>query len=211
MASSGPRVVIVDYGMGNLRSVSKIVERARVDWCVSEDPVEVLRADRLILPGVGGFRDGMRNLRARGLDQALSEAVQLRRTPILGICLGMELMARDSEENGFDEGLGWLPASVRSLDKSYGLRIPHVGWNSVHQVAPNPLFEDVPDGATFYFVHSYVMHCEDDALVTASCEYGQVFSASVMMDNIFGCQFHPEKSQRYGGIIVHRFVLEELR
>jgi imidazole glycerol-phosphate synthase subunit HisH len=202
--------VVVDYGMGNLRSITKILERAGVRWVISADPADLLRADRLILPGVGAFPDGMRNLRSRGLVEPLNEAVRERGVPILGICLGMELMADESEEGGRTEGLGWIPGRVRRFRPLPGLRIPHVGWNGVRNVNGNPLFADMPDKATFYFVHSYLMECADPSHISAVCEYGEVFTAAVMRKRIFGCQFHPEKSQRNGGTVIHRFLYEEL-
>lgn len=210
MSAPEESVVVVDYGMGNLRSVSKMMDRTRAPFIVSDNPADILKARRLILPGVGAFGIGMDNLRKRRLLEPLNEAVQVKRTPLLGICLGMELLAESSEEHGHHKGLGWLPAHVRRFNIGPELRIPHVGWNGIHHIAANPLFEGVAEGATFYFTHSYVMDCRDPALVTATCDYGEAFAAVVMKDNVFGCQFHPEKSQRNGGIVIHRFLLEDL-
>jgi len=204
------KVLIVDYGLGNVRSVAKMVRRAKVDYAISADPDEILNADRLILPGVGAFGDGIAKLKDRNLIEPLNEAVLQKRTPILGICLGMALMASVGEEHGEHEGLGWIPGRVKRFDNDSGLRIPHVGWNGIHKVADNPLFVDIPDAATFYFTHSYVMHCTNQENVTSTCEYGETFTAAVMKDNIFGCQFHPEKSQRNCFVILHHFMIEEI-
>ena len=206
---ASPRVVIVDYGMGNLRSVAKIVQRAQVDHVISSAAEDIAAATHLILPGVGAFGDGMANLRKNGILEPLTEAVMNKGVPLLGICLGMELLATDSEEHGDHAGLGWLPGHVKAL-KGNGLRVPHVGWNGVEITSENPLFADLPEDATFYFTHSFVFHPDDPVAVIATCEYGEVFPAAVAKGNIVGCQFHPEKSQRNGGMVMHRFLLENL-
>jgi imidazole glycerol-phosphate synthase subunit HisH len=207
---NGKKVIIVDYGLGNVRSVAKMVRRAQVDYAISSDPNEILNAGRIILPGVGAFGDGICKLKNRGLIEPLNEAVLEKGTPILGICLGMALMASIGEEHGEHEGLGWISGRVKRFDNDSGLRIPHVGWNGIQIVNRNPLFEDIPSAATFYFTHSYVLHNDDPANVTSTCDYGETFTAAVMKNNIFGCQFHPEKSQRNGGVILHHFMLEDL-
>lgn len=206
--SENQLVVVVDYGMGNLRSVAKIVQRAQVDCIVSGDASDILAADRLILPGVGAFGDGMANLRTRGILEPLTEAVIERGVPLLGICLGMELLASDSEEHGHHDGLGWIPGHVRALHGN-GLRVPHVGWNGITNVQAHPIFSGIDDGATFYFTHSFVFHPDDPGAVVATCDYGEIFAAAVSKGHIFGCQFHPEKSQRNGGMVIHRFLFED--
>lgn len=200
-------VVVVDYGLGNLRSVAGAVERLGSEALVSARPEDVVRAARLILPGVGAFGDGMRNLRESGLRDALETAVRGRRVPILGICLGAELMARESDEFGHHEGLGWVDASVTKLAPAdASLAIPHVGWNAVRRRRDDALLADVPDDAWFYFVHSYHITCRDRDAVVAEADYGGPVLAALHVDNIFGTQFHPEKSQRHGLTVLRNFL-----
>ena len=200
-------VVVVDYGLGNLRSVSGAVERLGCDAVVSSRPDEVARAQRLILPGVGAFGDGMRNLRESGLREALDTAVRGRGTPILGICLGAELMACHSDEFGRHEGLGWIDATVTKLQPAdRSLAIPHVGWNAVRRRRDDALLAYVPDDAWFYFVHSYHIACRDTDAIVAEADYGGPVLAALHVDNIFGTQFHPEKSQRHGLTVLRNFL-----
>ncbi len=192
-------VGIVDYGLGNLRSVAGAVERLEHEPLVSSDAGELERADKLILPGVGAFGDGMRNLRERGLVEVLDRLVLGERRPILGICLGAQLMARRSEEFGEHEGLGWIESTVRRIvppDPSF--RVPHVGWNELYQTGESVLFRDVPDRSLFYFVHSFHLDGTDRALVRGECEYGLRMTAVFERGNVYGTQFHPEKSQLEG-------------
>ena len=202
--------VVVDYGMGNIRSITKSLEQAGVRWKVGHSAADIGGADRLILPGVGAFADGMKNLHERGLLDALHRAVVEEQTPILGICLGMELLADEGEEGGLTRGLGWIPGRVRRFRDQLGLRIPHIGWNRIRRRNPNPLLAALPDDSTFYFVHSYVMDCAEDMDVSAECEYGERFPAVVARGKIFGCQFHPEKSQRNGRVLLRHFLFADL-
>ena len=200
-------VVVVDYGLGNLRSVAGAVERLGFEAVVSDRPADVAGAARLILPGVGAFGDGMRRLHALGFVDALNKAVCQHGVPILGICLGAELMARDSDEFGRHEGLGWFDASVTRLTPSdRSLRVPHVGWNVIHRTREDPLLADIPADAWFYFVHSYHVKCHDAAAVIAQAEYGGPVVAALHRDNIYGTQFHPEKSQRHGLTVLNNFL-----
>jgi glutamine amidotransferase len=200
-------VVIVDYGLGNLRSVFGAVQKVGFEGCISHDSDDIERATHLILPGVGAFGDGMANLGARGLIAPLHRAVIEQRKPILGICLGAQLLARDSEEFGMHQGLGWIPASVKRLVPSDpSLRVPHVGWNSLQQCRPLPLFADVPEGALFYFVHSYHIVCDDPATIAGECQYGAPITAVIQHDNVYGTQFHPEKSQLHGLTLLKNFL-----
>jgi glutamine amidotransferase len=200
-------VVIVDYGLGNLRSVAGAVEKVGYTACVSSSGDEVLNAKKLILPGVGAFGDGMAKLRERELVGPLNQAVRDERTPILGICLGAQLMASESSEFGQHRGLGWLPARVVKIEPTEsGLRVPHVGWNGVRQLQDDLLFHDVPDEALFYFVHSFHVVAADPAIVRGTCEYGGTLSAVFRKDNICGTQFHPEKSQRHGLTLLKNFL-----
>lgn len=200
------RVAIVDYGLGNLRSVAGAVERLGHEPVVSSEPEELDRADKLVLPGVGAFGDGMRNLRERGLVEPLSRLVLEERKPILGLCLGAQLLGRRSDEFGEHEGLGWLDVSARRIPAGNGLRIPHVGWNELHQVRESALFAGIEDGALFYYVHSYHLVADDPKLVKGETDYGGRLTALVERDNIFGTQFHPEKSQRDGLRLLGNFL-----
>jgi glutamine amidotransferase len=200
-------VVIIDYGLGNLRSVLGAVEKVGFEGRVSHDVADIERATHLILPGVGAFGDGMANLEARQLIAPLRRAVIEERKPILGICLGAQLLARDSEEFGIHQGLGWIPASVRRIAPSDpALRVPHVGWNGLQQCRPLPLFADVPEGALFYFVHSYHIVCDDPAAIAGEVHYGSPMTAVIQRENVYGTQFHPEKSQLHGLTLLRNFL-----
>ena len=202
----GTTVGVVDYGLGNLRSVVGAVERLGHHPLVSADASELARADRLILPGVGAFGDGMEHLRARGVVDTLTRLVRDERRPILGICLGAHLFAAVGHEFGRHEGLGWIAADVVALEPADGLRVPHVGWNEAQRCRDSLLFDGVPAGALFYYVHSYRLACGDAALVTAECDYGGRFPAAFERDNVYGTQFQPEKSQRHGLAVLRNFL-----
>lgn len=196
---------IVDYGLGNLRSVAGAVERVGWSPLVTSEPAELGRAEKLILPGVGAFGDGMRNLQERGLVEVLTELVLGEGKPVLGLCLGAQLLVSESEEFGSHAGLGWIEGAVRRIRPVDGLRVPHVGWNELHQTAPSVLFDDVPDGALFYYVHSF--HIEADPAVTrGETDYGARLTAVIERGNVFGTQFHPEKSQRDGLQLLANFL-----
>jgi glutamine amidotransferase len=200
-------VAIVDYGLGNLRSVQGAVERLGKEAVVTSDPNELDRAERLILPGVGAFGDGMRNLHERGLVKPLTRLVVNDRRPILGICLGAQLMARDSEEFGTHQGLGWIDASVRKiLPDDDTLHVPHVGWNQLVPVGESRLFDKLPEEPLFYFVHSFHIACDAPGVVRGEVEYGGRMTAVFERDNVYGTQFHPEKSQRAGLTLLGNFL-----
>lgn len=192
--------------MGNLRSVAKVVSRLGADVRISSEPADLRWAERLILPGVGAFPDAMRSLRELRLLDVLNEEVVTRKKPILGICLGMQLMAKSSAELGQTEGLGWFDATMVSFDRSKGIRVPHIGWNRVNIRRTIPLFDGFDDGSFCYFVHSYHMICPNPSVVAATTTYGDDFVSAIARDNIFGTQFHPEKSQAAGAIILINFV-----
>jgi glutamine amidotransferase len=200
-------VVIIDYGLGNLRSVAGAVERLGHTPLVSSDPADLDRADRLILPGVGAFGDGMRNLHALGLVGPLTQQVVADRKAVLGICLGAQLMARTSVEFGSHQGLGWIDAVVEPIRQvAPSLRVPHVGWNQLRQRRDDSLFTGIPDDALFYFVHSFHIRCADLEVVKGDCEYGEPLAAVIRQDNVCGTQFHPEKSQRHGLRLLENFM-----
>jgi imidazole glycerol-phosphate synthase subunit HisH len=199
-------IAIVDYGLGNLTSVSSACRKLDFDAVVTQEVSKLDDAEKLILPGVGAFGDGMRLLRERNLIEPLSRMVQSGK-PVLGICLGFELIAESSEEFGFFQGLGWIKAHVRRLTPTDpSLRIPHVGWNSLRQVRNSVLFRDVPDNALFYFVHSYCLPTSEKELPVGICDYGGPFVAAIEQGNIYGTQFHPEKSQRHGLTMLRNFL-----
>lgn len=197
---------IIDYGLGNLRSVLGAVEKLGHHAVISADSSQLSNCEKLILPGVGAFGDGMGNLAARGLIDPLNKLVRLDRRPILGICLGFQLLAETSEEFGPHEGLGWIPGHVKRIRPGDdALRIPHVGWNDFEKTKDCILFDEVPDPALFYFVHSY--HLETDPGITVgTCTYGRPLCAAVQSGNVFGTQFHPEKSQQHGLKVLQNFL-----
>lgn len=202
-------IAIVDYGMGNLRSVQKAFQKIGTDAIITNNHETISSCDKIVLPGVGAFKDAMHNLHALGLIDVLNHNVREKKKPFLGICLGMQLIASKSYEFGETDGLGWIDAEIVRFDFSKStipLKIPHVGWNSAEQSNSSPLFEGVPDGADFYFVHSYYFN-GDLRYSSTITEYGNHFISSVRHGNIFATQFHPEKSQEYGLQILKNFVL----
>ena len=197
---------VIDYGLGNLRSVHGAVERLGFTCEVSADADVLRRADKLILPGVGAFGDGMRNLHERNLVAPLTEMVQGIKIPILGICLGFQLLAQSSTEFGEHLGFGWIPGNVTRLTPSDpDLRVPHVGWNEFKRTRDCILFDDVPNDALFYYVHSFHLETEPNVEV-GTCPYGQPVTAAIQQANVFGTQFHPEKSQRHGMTVLKNFL-----
>lgn len=197
-------IVIIDYGMGNLRSVQKAFEHVGAEALISSKHEDIRSASKIILPGVGAFKDAMGNLHKLNLIELLNEEVIQKKKPFLGICLGMQLIATKSYEFGETNGLGWIDAEVTRFPDSE-LKIPHVGWNGVAYENRSPLYEGIPDNSDFYFVHSYYFNT-DREYATGICDYGISFIASVQKENIFAVQFHPEKSQTYGLKIIENFV-----
>lgn len=194
-----PRIVIVDYGVGNTYSVFNAIRALRYKKLkISADEADIMAADALILPGVGAFATCAANLRARHLDGILQEAVHGKGVPILGICVGMQLMATESAENGTHAGLGWIPGRVVRLDPPGGAAVPHVGWNNVTAYSGSPLFSRTPERSNFYFDHSYEYICDSPVDGIAHCTYGKPVVAAIARGKVFGVQFHPEKSQLAG-------------
>ena len=206
-APNAPRVAIVDYGMGNLHSVKRKLDRIGVHGVLTSDPGDVLAADKLLLPGVGHFGKAMEHLGALGLVEALNEAALVRKTPILGICLGMQLLARHSQE-GDVEGLGWIDADVVrfAVEDTLRFKVPHMGWNSVRVARPSPLLDGVTEKTEFYFVHAYHMVCRDGGDVLCDTDYGYPFTSVVQRENVYGVQFHPEKSHDAGERLLRNFL-----
>lgn len=201
----GYRVAIIDYEMGNLFSINRAMEVLGVDHIVTSRAEEVKGATHVILPGVGSFESGINNLRRLGLDKILDKEVFLGKKPFLGICLGMQLTAEEGLENGRFLGLGWVKGKVELLEKSVELRIPHIGWNNVKSEEGFKLFRGIPQNSDFYFVHSYVIDCQK-YVVKGVTEYGVEFPSMIQLENIYGVQFHPEKSEEYGLKLLRNFV-----
>ncbi len=197
------KIVIIDYGLGNLRSVRKGLEHAGADVIISSDPEEIKSADGVILPGVGAFRDAMKNVEV--LRSTIEEYVASGK-PMLGICLGQQMMLSTSEEGGLTEGLDLVKGQVLRFPHSE-LKVPHMGWNSIKITQKHPIFDGIPDGSFVYFVHSYYVDTTDKNTLV-SCEYGTEFAAAIVNDagNVIGTQFHPEKSGDTGLKILKNFV-----
>ena len=198
-------IAVIDYDAGNIRSVEKALVRLGQDVKITGDPEEILSADKVILPGVGAFGDAMAQIRSRGLEEVIHRAVE-RNTPFLGICLGLQLLFEHSGEAPGVEGLGILKGDILRIPEAEGLKIPHMGWNSLHLENNGRLFRGVPENSYVYFVHSFYLKAEDETIVKASTEYGTHIHASVEQGNVFACQFHPEKSSEVGLKILKNFV-----
>lgn len=200
-------VLVPDFGVGNLPSIVRMVEKIGSSCSVSHDPEELLGADKIIFAGVGAFDHGMKALNARGWRETLEIAALDRKVPLIGICLGMQILCKTSEE-GQLPGLGWIDADVRRFreDRPGGLRVPHMGWNTLRVFRENPLIPLGDEEQRFYFVHSYQVVCHKREDVIAMSDYGGEFVAAFQRDNIFGVQFHPEKSHRFGMALLKRFL-----
>ena len=196
------RIAIADYGIGNLGSVSKAFRGAGAQVQLSDDPDELRRADALVLPGDGAFGATMHEVERRGLVPVLHDAVAAGK-PLLGICVGMQLLFDESEEHGLHQGLGFLPGRVRRFEGE--LPVPHMGWNALRARRAHPILDGVPDGSYVYFVHSYYCDAPEDVVI-ASSDYGREFAAVVGRGSVLGVQFHPEKSQQVGLRMVASFV-----
>ena len=204
-------IVIIDYGMGNLRSVLKAFKRIKVEPIISSKIEDIERADKLVLPGVGHFKRGMENLKTLGLIEALNKTVLKDKVPILGICLGMQLLTKSSEE-GDVPGLGWFDAKTIKLNfnnhnfKNLKYKIPHMGWDTIMIKKPSPIFYGIEKNALFYFVHSYHVVCDNPKDLLSTTNYGCEFVSAIQKNNMFGMQFHPEKSHKNGLKILKNFV-----
>ncbi|HIF10531.1 MAG TPA: imidazole glycerol phosphate synthase subunit HisH [Sneathiellales bacterium] len=200
-------IAIIDYGLGNLTSVAGAIKKIGHDAVITCDVQALSDAEKLILPGVGAFGDGMEKLRARQLIEPLTEMVQQQGKPILGICLGSQLITDESDEFGDHAGLGWVPARVHRLSPSDAtLRVPHVGWNDLYRVSDSVLFEELPEQPLFYYVHSHYIEARDPNIVIGECDYGGRFVGALQHGNVYGAQFHPEKSQLDGLKLLKNFV-----
>lgn len=198
-------IALIDYDAGNIRSVEKALLALRQDVCITGDAEKIMSADRVILPGVGAFGDAMENIYRTGLDQVIRRVVDEGK-PFLGICLGLQLLFERSEEAPGVEGLGILKGEILRIPEAEGLKIPHMGWNSLHLENDGRLFRGIEEQSYVYFVHSYYLKAADEKIVKASTEYCTHIHASVEQGNVFACQFHPEKSSEVGLHILKNFV-----
>ena len=196
---------IIDYDAGNLKSVEKALHYLGKEVVVTRDPEQLRQADKVILPGVGAFGDAMAKLKEYHLDTLIREIADSGK-PFLGICLGLQLLFEESEENPGVEGLGILKGKIKRIPDEDGLKVPHIGWNSLHLEHNGRLFQNIPENSYVYFVHSYYLEAQDPEIVKASTEYGVHIHASVEKGNVFACQFHPEKSSIAGLQILKNFA-----
>ena len=198
-------IAIIDYGMGNLRSVQKGLEQVGHAATITSDPHELARADRVVLPGVGAFGDAMSELHSRGLVDPI-RAVIAAGKPFLGICLGLQLLFETGYEDGEHVGLGILPGVVRRFELPHDFKVPHMGWNQLIMRRPAPIFAGLNDGVHMYFVHSYYVVPSDPAVIATETDYGGLFVSSIWLDNIYATQIHPEKSQADGLRVLKNFA-----
>jgi glutamine amidotransferase len=200
-------ITIIDYGVGNIKAFQNIYKTLGKEVCIAKNAIDLKNATKLILPGVGHFDYAMNKFNNSGMVDIVSELVQKNKIPILGICVGMQMLANLSEE-GLLPGLGWIDAVVKKLDSSLlqqTTRLPHMGWNDINIVNKNPLFYNVKSSPKYYFLHSYYFDCKDKSNVIATSNYGKTFACAVNYNNIFGVQFHPEKSHLYGIKLLENF------
>lgn len=200
-------IAIVNYGMGNTGSIFNMLKKIGAEACITDNPDIIVKADKIILPGVGTFSNGMSNLQDKQLDIAIKEAVIEQKTPLLGICLGMQLLGESSEE-GEGKGLCLIPFINKKFvfEDSSNLKIPHMGWDIVRFEKEDLLLKGLEGEQRYYFVHSYYAHCFNKENVLMTCDYGFAFSAAVHKENIYGVQFHPEKSHKFGMKLLENFV-----
>ena len=201
-------IAILNYGLGNLRAFANIYHRLNIPYCIADRPEEIASAGRLILPGVGSFDHAMRRLKASPLYEPLAEAVIDRGVPVLGVCVGMQMLARSSEE-GVEPGLGWIPGEVAKIrfpsSATPGL-LPHMGWSTITSEAADGLLDGLDDALGFYFLHSYRFVCDDASNVIATANYAMPFHCAIRKANIYGVQFHPEKSHHNGVSLLKNFA-----
>lgn len=201
-------ITIIDYGLGNIHAFVNTYKRLHIPVSVARDVESLRDAERLILPGVGAFDHAMGRLNASGLRPALEEMVMVRKVPVLGICVGMQMLAKSSDEGSLP-GLGWINGTVRAFSSASGLKdlpLPHMGWNDVRPSPGVGLFKGLDEDARFYFLHSFYFDCEEADSIAASAFYGQSFDCAVAQGNVMGVQFHPEKSHHYGANLLKNFA-----
>lgn len=197
-------IIVIDYGMGNLGSIANMIKKVGYKCIITSDLEEIKKATKLILPGVGSFDNGMKNLEKLGMIEVLNQKVLVEKTPILGICLGMQLMTKNSEEGNL-LGLGWIDAQTKKF-VSDTLKIPHMGWNIIKHQKESKLFDELKNEKRFYFVHSYCVSCNQEIDILTNTNYTQDFVSSFEKENIIGVQYHPEKSHKFGMSLIKNFV-----
>jgi imidazole glycerol-phosphate synthase subunit HisH len=200
-------IVIADYGMGNLGSIFNMFKKIGAKAMISSDLEEIRKAPKILLPGVGSFDTAMNKINETGMQEVLNQKALVEKVPVLGICLGMQLLTESSEE-GTKKGLNWIPAQTMKFKfvKEQNLKIPHMGWNEVTPSSPSNLTKDLPQPSRFYFVHSYYVKVEHEENSILKTTYGITFDSAIQKDNIYGAQFHPEKSHKYGIKLFDNFV-----
>jgi glutamine amidotransferase len=201
-------IAIIDYGLGNIQAFANIYKRLNYDILVAHSSEELIKADKIILPGVGAFDWAMKKLNESGMRECLDDLVVVKKKPVLGICVGMQIIAGKSEE-GVLEGLGWVDAEVKKFDVNSTvnrIQLPQMGWNDVHPKHTKCLFKNLETGSKFYFLHSYYFLSKNDTDVLATTDYNCVYASSIRHDNIFGVQFHPEKSHQWGIQLLKNFA-----
>ena len=198
-------IAIIDYDAGNVKSVEKALQFLGEEVIITRDREQILAADKVVLPGVGAFGDAMEKLHSYNLVEVIKEVVA-RKTPFIGICLGLQLLFDSSEESPGVEGLGILPGKIVRIPEKDGLKVPHIGWNSLTYPNKGRLYQGIEEDSYVYFVHSYYLQAEDPDIVVAQTQYGVNIQASVEKDNVFACQFHPEKSSNVGMTILKNFI-----
>jgi imidazole glycerol-phosphate synthase subunit HisH len=201
-------IAIVNYGLGNIKAFANIFKNLNIDYSIASIPDELLKATKVILPGVGAFDYGIERLTLSGMKPLLDDLALIRKIPILGVCVGMQMLAESSEE-GKLQGLGWINGKVKKLDSSsliHPAKLPHMGWNDANSISDNPLFLKLEDSARFYFLHSYYFSCAQTENIIATTRYGNEFASAINAENIFGVQFHPEKSHKWGIQLLKNFA-----
>jgi glutamine amidotransferase len=201
-------ITIIDYGVGNINAFVNVYKRLNIATKIAKTAADLEDAEKLILPGVGHFDYAMSELIKSGMRDKLDQLVLIKKVPVIGICVGMQMMGNFSDE-GKLEGLKWIDAGVKKFDESkikQATRLPHMGWNDVNPIVSNPLFEGLEKEALFYFLHSYYFECNNTADILATSEYGDEFTCAAHHENVYGIQFHPEKSHHYGETLLHNFA-----
>ena len=201
-------IAIIDYGLGNVRAFANLYTKSNIPFVIAKDTSDLENAQKIILPGVGSFDYAMQLLEASGMQETLSDMVLNHNVPVLGVCVGMQMLA-DSSDEGNLSGLGWIPGQVKRFESSSlneEINIPHMGWNNINPVITSGLMEGLDSNSRFYFLHSYYFNCENEDSLLATTHYGSEFACAVHRNNVYGVQFHPEKSHRWGAKILENFA-----